>query len=350
MNQVLSVIVPIYNKEKYIEKCVTSIQKWGGYRYEVILIDDGSSDHSGEIIDEIEQNEDPKFNNIEIRVIHTDNQGVSAARNLGIDSATGDWITFVDADDEVVEGSLNHVFDCIKQDNINDIVICGAIKSGGNLDEKILPEEEFPGNDKEVLKFAMTGGNSNRIPKRATVFIGGCKEKFYRRSFLIEQGIKFETELKRWEDVLYSLKCYKKAEGIRLLSDTVYIMNADPSGITHSMPLSEIMRNANLFLQYCHNEGIGVEPLSEDEIAIFNFTTTLTILYEAYKARKTIGNRQYNFLLKKWFSNANRREMLKNTKINQLSKPKSIALILCKLHLYYFVGLEMDINNKTRRA
>lgn len=349
MNQVLSVIVPIYNKEKYVEKCVNSIQKWGGCRYEVILIDDGSTDHSDQIVDEMLKDE-KQVGAIELKVIHTKNQGVSAARNLGIDKATGDWITFVDADDEVVEGSLNDVFEVIKEDNTNDVVICGAIKKGGDEKGKILPDIEFTANDKEVLKFAMTGGISNIIPKRATVFIGGCKEKFYRRSFLLKNNIRFESKLKRWEDVLYSLQCYEYAKGIRLLSDTVYIMNIDPSGITHNMQLAEIMQNADYFLHYCHDEKIGLEVLSADEIAIFEFTTSLTILYEAYKARKKIGTREYSKLISTWFSNSHRKEMLASLKTSQLSKPKAVAAILCKLHLYYLVGLEMDINNRTRRV
>lgn len=84
----------------------------GGCRYEVILIDDGSTDHSDQIVDEMLKDE-KQVGAIELKVIHTKNQGESAARNLGIDKATGDWITFVDADDEVVEGSLNDVFEVI---------------------------------------------------------------------------------------------------------------------------------------------------------------------------------------------------------------------------------------------
>ena len=95
----LSVIVPIYNVEKYVRKCLEGLRGQTMREIEVICIDDGSTDGSGRIADEYESGEFPVF-----RVIHTKNRGLSAARNRGIDEARSEWLMFVDSDDWVEPG------------------------------------------------------------------------------------------------------------------------------------------------------------------------------------------------------------------------------------------------------
>ena len=88
----LSIIVPVYNVERYIRACLDSILSQSYCAYELILIDDGSSDRSGAICDEYAHRDN-------IRVFHTENRGVSHARNIGIEKATGEYLYFVDGDD-----------------------------------------------------------------------------------------------------------------------------------------------------------------------------------------------------------------------------------------------------------
>ncbi|WP_440249335.1 glycosyltransferase family 2 protein [Dialister succinatiphilus] len=90
-----SVIVPVYNVEKYIHRCVDSILKQSYRNLELILVDDGSTDHSGRICDEYEKRDN------RVRVIHQKNTGLSGARNTGIRQSTGDFLFFVDSDDYV---------------------------------------------------------------------------------------------------------------------------------------------------------------------------------------------------------------------------------------------------------
>ena len=89
----ISVIVPVYNVEPYLRKCLDSIIGQTYKDLEIIIIDDGSTDCSGKICDEYEERDG------RLKVFHTENKGLSAARNLGLDNATGDWIGFVDSDD-----------------------------------------------------------------------------------------------------------------------------------------------------------------------------------------------------------------------------------------------------------
>ena len=92
-NCIISIIVPVYNVEKYLSRCLDSILFQSFPDWECILIDDGSSDNSGKICDEYAQQDDRFI------VIHQQNSGVSAARNAGLDIAKGQWFSFVDSDD-----------------------------------------------------------------------------------------------------------------------------------------------------------------------------------------------------------------------------------------------------------
>lgn len=94
----LSIIIPVYNSEKYLRRCIDSVTKQDPADCQVILIDDGSTDDSFKIMKE----EAEKYNYIDI--IHQKNQGVSMARNAGLKRAAGEWIYFLDSDDELVSG------------------------------------------------------------------------------------------------------------------------------------------------------------------------------------------------------------------------------------------------------
>lgn len=93
MNKLISLVVPVYNVEKYLDKCLETITKQTYSKLEIILVDDGSTDLSGKKCDEWEKKD------ARIKVIHKENGGLSSARNAGIDVATGEYITFVDSDD-----------------------------------------------------------------------------------------------------------------------------------------------------------------------------------------------------------------------------------------------------------
>lgn len=102
MNPLISVVVPVYNVERYLEKCVNSLLDQSYSFLEIILVDDGSTDNSGHICDRYAENHD------DVRVFHKENGGLSSARNYGTEKAKGEWITYVDSDDYVEK---DYVFD-----------------------------------------------------------------------------------------------------------------------------------------------------------------------------------------------------------------------------------------------
>ena len=114
----ISIVVPIYNKKKYIEETVKCILRQTFEDFELLLIDDGSSDGSGEICDRLSERD------ARVKVFHTDNHGVSAARNLGIKKAVGKYIAFIDADDRIKRNFLEKLYCAITEENA-DLSVCG---------------------------------------------------------------------------------------------------------------------------------------------------------------------------------------------------------------------------------
>ena len=137
MEDVVSVIVPVYNVEQYIRKCIESILNQTYNKMEIILVDDGSTDNSGIICDEYSKRDK------RIKVIHKINGGLSDARNAGLDICTGDYIVFVDSDDYI----KNNMIEMLHKDILEkraDISVCSYFfDNDGNIKRKNISTEKF---------------------------------------------------------------------------------------------------------------------------------------------------------------------------------------------------------------
>ena len=120
-NELISIIVPVYKVEKYLEKCVKSILKQTYTNLEVILVDDGSPDICGQLCDELAKTDD------RIKVFHKENGGLSDARNYGVERANGEYIGFVDSDDYIHECMYEELYKAIKRSGTS-IVECGVTR------------------------------------------------------------------------------------------------------------------------------------------------------------------------------------------------------------------------------
>ena len=125
----ISVIVPVYNVEKFIKRCLDSIINQTTKDLEIILVNDGSTDNSGKICDEY-----AKLDN-RITVIHKENGGISSARNIGLDVATGEWIAFVDSDDYIEKDMYEVLYKTAIEKNVD---ICACFFKYLTVDNKIL--------------------------------------------------------------------------------------------------------------------------------------------------------------------------------------------------------------------
>ena len=191
--KMISIIVPIFNVEKYIEKCVNSLLRQTYKNIEVILINDGSTDNTPSICLELRKRDN------RIRYISTENKGVSHARNEGLLIAEGEFITFVDADDYVEPNMYEEIIKNMKESSA-DIGICGY-DYGNSIEEKDLGIEIF--NRDDAIK-NLFYDNSYR---------GFLWNKVYKKEVLydVEQKIKlFNEKLKIMEDLVYNYDAFEK--------------------------------------------------------------------------------------------------------------------------------------------
>ena len=204
----ISIIVPVYNVEKYIDKCISSILQQTYPRIELLLIDDGSPDKSGIICDMYAQKDN------RVRVFHKPNAGVSAARNTGINNAKGEFITFVDSDDWLEP-------DCIRR-SLNII-------NKNELDLLQFSSKRI--NDKGDLLFLKTGEtpilNASQYIEADQIYIAaGCS--IYRTSIIRSTNLKFDENLKLGEDQLFIYRYISKCKSCMRIKDSLYNYRLNP--------------------------------------------------------------------------------------------------------------------------
>lgn len=145
----ISIIVPVYNVEKYLDACIKSILQQTYKNIELILVDDGSTDNSPQICDSY------VLKDSRIKVIHQDNQGISAARNIGIENATGEYIVFIDSDDYISENMIEKLYIALKETE-SDMAICNftyVSENGDAIQTQISPiKDEILSTDDIITK------------------------------------------------------------------------------------------------------------------------------------------------------------------------------------------------------
>ncbi len=202
----VSIVVPVYKVEKYIRRCVESIIAQTFSDWELILVDDGSPDRSGEICDEYAEKDS------RIKVYHKNNGGVSSARNYGIETSKGSWILFIDSDDWVEDNYLEAFF---KIEHQNDtLVIQGRLddKEDGSLIKKIDYNEKA--YSKQELVAAII---ENRL-----LYSGAPYCKLYKSTIIKDNGIKFPENYSFGEDTFFFFKYLYYINEIMLLSSAGY--------------------------------------------------------------------------------------------------------------------------------
>lgn len=198
----ISVIVPVYNAEKTLRQCVDSILNQEFRDFELILVDDGSKDSSPEICDNY------TLQDHRVKVVHKPNGGVSSARNIGMDRAIGEWITFIDSDDYITEGYLEDVVGCKE-----DVII-----KGYNCLTPISIEVSRTAEDMAGIPVFVVFLN-----KYITDFIiRGPVFKFYKRSIVGET--RFLHDMKIGEDAYFVFKYLSKCKSFAVLSHGEYIV------------------------------------------------------------------------------------------------------------------------------
>ena len=216
----LSFILPIYNVEAYLPHCISSILKQMTDACEIILVDDGTKDHSDKICDDFAARDQ------RIRVIHKENGGLSSARNAGMDIARGDYLCFVDSDDYIMDNTVPLLLDWIRQGGAD---VCFLRTN------KIYPDGTEEPLAEEISGEKLREGRSQALGHLATrpVYPGSAWAKLWRRKFLEENQFRFPPDRRLSEDLIFCLNAYLKARKLDCLDFPFYCYRqARPGSIT----------------------------------------------------------------------------------------------------------------------
>lgn len=216
----ISVIVPVYNVEKYLPQCIDSILAQTYTDFELIIVDDGSTDRSGQICDEY------KDKDSRVYVVHQENRGVSAARNVGIDMAKGEYIAFVDSDDYVSGEYLEKLYNCLACNNA-DISICGMLSffDGKKLDSDLV---ESIKKDRTVMTGREACLSIYKMDGRVSVMPWG---KMYKASLF--DNIRYPIGL-IYEDDATTPRLFYKAKNVAMFADALYFYRNREDSITNT--------------------------------------------------------------------------------------------------------------------
>lgn len=193
MQKHLSIIIPVYNTGDFLHKCISSVLTQNLKDFELILVNDGSTDNSGQILDEYAKNDN------RIKVIHKENAGVSAARNDGIKEACGEYIGFIDSDDWIEPSMYEKMYFLAKENNV-EIVMCDTVSV---FDNKPTEPDTINQLKKDVLlkKDAIS-------PALLLEMAGSACRCIYKSSLIKENNVLFPVGIKLSEDRIFNILAF----------------------------------------------------------------------------------------------------------------------------------------------
>ncbi len=240
----ISIIIAMYNAEKYLRECLDSVIACPDLDIECILVNDGSTDATGDICNEY-ANCDSRF-----KVIHKSNSGVSDSRNVGLESATGRYVFFLDSDDFINEKQwpliLSHA-----ESAKNDFVAFAyeSLYSSGNKKKELYPIDK-----------AAAGIEKIRYIMLATPMLNTCWGKLFRRDIIANHGLRFKKGLKTCEDAIFVIDFVQAANTFMLSNECILVYRLNDNGAMNTTNVfnklkdfNELYLRRNEYLSSCSN-------------------------------------------------------------------------------------------------
>ncbi len=263
----VSIIVPIYKAEKYLNRCIDSILDQTFTDWELLLIDDGSPDRSGDICEEYAKRDR------RIRAFHKENGGVSSARNLGLDSAKGEYVTFIDADDWI---DFDNLSTCTSIINANKLDILQysfkRIDDKGNVLQKRLIK-----TDPLDLESYIKKGNFNKC-------VGGA----YIRSAIIQNNkIRFDEDMRLAEDQLFIMRVMSNSLRLQATDLVYYNYFLNVESATNNEKTQDMMRSSYKCIEFKQEHPLFAYEL--DDLVLF-FVEKLILRHCYTEARRIMAS------------------------------------------------------------
>lgn len=345
----ISIIVPIYNLERYLKECIESILNQSYKNIEVILIDDGSTDRSLKICKDFE------IKDKRILVIHQENSGVSVARNTGIKYASGEWIMFVDPDDYLDENIVTELYKQTKIYTKADIISCcceiftndNFLKNSFFYGDRVF-EDDFKGK-KDIFIQLMNPQHGQ--PNKALTAIGVPWGKLYRKSMININNLEFKPNLRRMQDNIFNSYAFWYANQIIYIDYPLYYyrlehFNEYERSFNKNIDVNfyNVIKERKRFLEYINifnNEEIKDEFYYES----FKYITAIInrkILHKEYCISYLKRLKKMSELCKE----NQFKEIIDNIKISKIPSLKhKLEAIILKKRLYFVFERGIRLNN-----
>lgn len=241
--ELVSVVVPIYNVEKYLEECIKSLLIQTYNKIEIILVDDGSKDNSGNICDAFQSIDD------RIVVIHKQNEGLGYARNSGLKIAKGSYVTFIDSDDIAESDLIENLIKGIKKNN-SDTCIGGykrINKDGDIIFNEKYEEAIYLDNDVYNKLFIKMLGSS---PERHDSIRMSVWNVMYSMKIIKQNGLMFPSERDFIsEDLLWDLEYYKYSKSVAVIDSSSYLYRITPGSLTQKYKKDKFNMICKLYVE-----------------------------------------------------------------------------------------------------
>lgn len=304
-NKCISIIIPVYNCEKYISRCLRSIINQTYKNLQIIVVNDGSTDNTLNICEDIARNDS------RIEIYSKENGGVSSARNLGLKKVKGDYISFVDADDFLEVNMFSKMIYSLKDE---DLIVCNfyIVDEKGNKENgKSIPNVIL--NKNETLIELLL----NRL------IIGALWNKLFKKSIL--ENVEFNTSYTIGEDLLFEFFAINNSKKIKFISDKLYNYYVNSNNVTSTSNY----KKWDQVIEICN---IIRKSISDKELIqymdIKEFKTYRLIIEKLLKSKK-IKSDDIN-MLKIYFKNSKKflKVFLKNKSINVKEKIYTMILLI----------------------
>lgn len=209
MDRTISVIIPCFNSAKFIERCLESILNQTYQNLEILVVDDGSTDDSANVIQKIAKRDS------RVKYIYQPNSGVSAARNKGIECASGELVTFVDSDDTIAQEMYQVLTELLERHDA-DISHCSYLRDENGV-------KKYVGDTKQIYLFE--GEQVAESLLKAELFTPSCWNKLFRKEVL--QNVWFDSRFKINEDLLFDFYAFKNAKRAVFIDRCLYTYHVE---------------------------------------------------------------------------------------------------------------------------
>lgn len=314
----LSIIVPVYGVEKYIDKCLNSLVKQSLKEIEVIVVNDGTKDNSQKIVDKYVKKYPDK-----IKSYIKENGGQGSARNYGLKKASGEYIGYVDSDDFVEKDMYKKLYNKAKENNY-DIVVCGNYNVSEDYQNKNI--DAFINNYNTDLE---------------NIFFGKMAvwNKIYKRDILIKNKLEFKEKV-WYEDLAFTLKAIMNSNTFAFIDEPLYDYliregsTMNNSNVQRNLEILDAFNDILSYIQHNKKEEYfsKIEFLAIDHIYISAIVRVLKAEADDKVKRETI-NKLIDYMNKKFPNYKN------NKYINTLSKNRKIIYKLINMKMYGLINL-----------